>query len=371
MRQTANFGEGLSAGWPGTVYTSVTSARIQCKITRTSRNWRIDEFEAILEHLTNRHQFSDFAVFAETLGRYNLEIKQLEGGSFNAFTQQIFSPTVFIHQVSTSLRVEAAGSPPPDLRTFGIPTVRCQPFVCRDRHSDAKTIQVFRPETELSVITNSKFEAIDVSISEGGLNALNHMWGYPDLDDIVANREMVICDPVKLRRLQDALNYVSVSVYRHRQRLQSDLELQELIRYQIPFLLVDALMTSSVPKVRNTAESRDRALSSAIDYIQSLPGEAVTVEDICLDIGINKRTLQRAFMEKYNVTPKQYLQVQRLNSVYRTLLRSDPTATKIRDVAIDEGYWHMSQFAADYRRLFGELPSTTLNRSGKIGDSFV
>ncbi|MCX2981139.1 hypothetical protein EYC98_09710 [Halieaceae bacterium IMCC14734] len=27
------------------------------------------------------------------------------------------------------------------------------------------------------------------------------------------------------------------------------------------------------------------------------------------------------------------------------------------------GYWHMSQFALDYHRLFGELPSFTLRRS--------
>lgn len=26
------------------------------------------------------------------------------------------------------------------------------------------------------------------------------------------------------------------------------------------------------------------------------------------------------------------------------------------------GYWHMSQFASDYRRMFGELPSDTLKQ---------
>jgi len=28
------------------------------------------------------------------------------------------------------------------------------------------------------------------------------------------------------------------------------------------------------------------------------------------------------------------------------------------------GFWHMGQFARDYRRLFGELPSDTLRCSG-------
>jgi len=34
--------------------------------------------------------------------------------------------------------------------------------------------------------------------------------------------------------------------------------------------------------------------------------------------------------------------------------------TKIGTIANRCGFWHMGRFAADYRRLFGELPSETL-----------
>jgi AraC family ethanolamine operon transcriptional activator len=33
---------------------------------------------------------------------------------------------------------------------------------------------------------------------------------------------------------------------------------------------------------------------------------------------------------------------------------------RIGDVAARWGFWHFSQFSADYRRMFGELPSETL-----------
>ncbi|UCG61547.1 MAG: helix-turn-helix domain-containing protein [Candidatus Zixiibacteriota bacterium] len=36
--------------------------------------------------------------------------------------------------------------------------------------------------------------------------------------------------------------------------------------------------------------------------------------------------------------------------------------TTIADVANHWGFWHMGQFSADYRRLFGELPLETLRR---------
>jgi AraC family ethanolamine operon transcriptional activator len=44
------------------------------------------------------------------------------------------------------------------------------------------------------------------------------------------------------------------------------------------------------------------------------------------------------------------------------VLENDTGATKISDLAFEQGYWHMSQFASDYQRLFGEFPSTTLQR---------
>jgi len=35
----------------------------------------------------------------------------------------------------------------------------------------------------------------------------------------------------------------------------------------------------------------------------------------------------------------------------------------VADVANRHGFWHMGQFAKDYRKTFGELPSETLKRS--------
>jgi AraC family ethanolamine operon transcriptional activator len=34
----------------------------------------------------------------------------------------------------------------------------------------------------------------------------------------------------------------------------------------------------------------------------------------------------------------------------------------IQDIASHWGFWHLSQFAQDYRQLFGELPSDTLHK---------
>ncbi|MFV2073945.1 MAG: helix-turn-helix domain-containing protein, partial [Thermoanaerobaculales bacterium] len=49
----------------------------------------------------------------------------------------------------------------------------------------------------------------------------------------------------------------------------------------------------------------------------------------------------------------------------RRALRSATQPTLVTDVANSWGFWHMGQFAADYRRQFGELPSETLRRASR------
>jgi AraC-like DNA-binding protein len=49
----------------------------------------------------------------------------------------------------------------------------------------------------------------------------------------------------------------------------------------------------------------------------------------------------------------------RLNHVRRRLLSPEWKSRTISRIALDCGFWHLSQFAADYRRMFGETPSAT------------
>jgi AraC-like DNA-binding protein len=75
--------------------------------------------------------------------------------------------------------------------------------------------------------------------------------------------------------------------------------------------------------------------------------------------GASERLLRYAFLERFGVSPKAYLLAVRLNGVRKELRAADPVCTVI-DVANIWGFWHMGQFAADYRRLFGNFPSKRL-----------
>ena len=106
---------------------------------------------------------------------------------------------------------------------------------------------------------------------------------------------------------------------------------------------------------------REANLVQAIEMIEDCGGERLTVAQIVRATGCSERTLQYAFKEHFGIGPKAYLIRRRLNGARDALARNDgPTA--IADVANEWGFWHMGQFAKDYRALFGELPSETLGR---------
>ncbi len=305
-------------------------------------------------------QFTNFEIFADTLNGYDLDFKQIDRGTFSATLQQIECDSVFINRITTTRRLEASGTPPPGLRTFGIPTTDCLPFTWRNKNSSGNTIQIYKPNTELEMITHPFFEAIDISISEDACNILNQQWGLPELDKLIGTREMAVCHPKMMGQLRNTLQAICTTVGDNPDLLKHNINLQNLIKYEVPHLLMQALMTAETQAIKTAPAKRSHALKTAVDHIQTTPLDEISLNKFCSNNDINKRTLQRAFIEQYGISPKFYAKAHHLNSVYKKLLHNDAKTTRIADIACSHGFWHMGQFATDYRRHFGELPSETL-----------
>ena len=101
-------------------------------------------------------------------------------------------------------------------------------------------------------------------------------------------------------------------------------------------------------------------------FVALYAGDNIKIADICHAADVSERTLQYAFVERFGIGPKEYLNAFRLFSARRRLRAADPRTMNVADVANECGFWHLGQFAADYRERFEELPSQTL-RSGSSG----
>lgn len=88
-----------------------------------------------------------------------------------------------------------------------------------------------------------------------------------------------------------------------------------------------------------------------------------SIIDICQQINVSERTLQYSFQKILGLTPNTYLRYLRLNRVQAELANADNPEMTVTNVATHWHFLHLGRFAKDYLRLFGELPSTTLNRA--------
>jgi AraC family ethanolamine operon transcriptional activator len=106
--------------------------------------------------------------------------------------------------------------------------------------------------------------------------------------------------------------------------------------------------------------NRERLVRRADDYMRACLGEPLSLLELCRELGVSERTLHYAFQEVRGLSPMAYFRAVRLNAVRQELKTAADTAT-VHEVAQRWGFWHTGEFAAAYRRLFGELPSQTLN----------
>jgi AraC family ethanolamine operon transcriptional activator len=108
---------------------------------------------------------------------------------------------------------------------------------------------------------------------------------------------------------------------------------------------------------------RPQVLALALSAIRQRPADVLTISDLRRSTGASDRTLHYAFVERYGLPPARFMKAYRLNGARRDLGRLGSQEAKISDVANDWGFWHLGQFAKDYRRWFGELPSETSRRN--------
>lgn len=89
-------------------------------------------------------------------------------------------------------------------------------------------------------------------------------------------------------------------------------------------------------------------------------GRDLHISRLASEVGVSRRALEYAFHEEVGFGPAHYIQRLRLNAVRQALAGQEGP---IGDVTARFGIWHLSRFAAQYKDLFGELPSETLRRA--------
>lgn len=301
--------------------------------------------------------FDDFDALSAAARGWDLDLRPLSRGPFNSGLVQAVTKNAMFAYAQFGGHLRQTGSAPPGYRTFGIPAQAGLRFQWRGSKVLGNQIILFPPGGELHCFSRPDFEIFTLSLTEGCLEAIAYEQG------IAGSRRLfeggvLNCDPAAVDRLRTDLANINCRLT-HESAHSSLGQPVETLESRLAHSLVEVAATSLRRTDRGTRR-RERALWRVESSLAENTRRRLSIRDLSLTAGVSVRTLELLFREELGVSPKRYLRAYRLNNVRRTLQNANGRPVAIGEIADRWGFTHLSQFAADYRELFGERPSETL-----------
>jgi AraC family ethanolamine operon transcriptional activator len=141
---------------------------------------------------------------------------------------------------------------------------------------------------------------------------------------------------------------------------------QRLVREDLIPLLLEALITGPSQRILRPP-ARIEIVKDVQRWLLDHPMEPVTLADLCREAHASRRTLIQGFQDHLGMGPMAYVKLVRLHGIRRLLLQAEPGEIRIGALADMWGFHNPGHFAADFRRVFGESPRETLQRSPRDG----
>jgi len=179
--------------------------------------------------------------------------------------------------------------------------------------------------------------------------------------------------PLRFEAVMDAVDGASASWWRMARYFIAELERSSVLYEQLAFTrdiessLIKGLILA---QPNNYSDELGEVLQvklphylvRARQYIHDNAREAIHLEDLETAAGVSRFKLFEAFKKYLALSPMVYLKKFRLNAVRREILEHG-SARNISEIALGWGFTHLGRFSAEYRKLFNEAPSATLQRN--------
>lgn len=247
-------------------------------------------------------------------------------------------------------------------RVFGIPMTQVGTVRFGTQLIDADMPVTLGPGQELDYRTPPMLDMMSIVLSAEKLSELSITLDGIDLESTLGGSHCLASDTIGLMELRNFMQSLFQVL-----KITPELLTYPAVRKGLCHALLTSLL-GAFSNQDNRYEGNQRTLQHKLiverakQYILEAPQEPLTIAELCSMIGVSRRTLQTCFQKIMGTNPVHYLRAVRLNQVRRALRQSTAQKLKVQDIACNWGFWHLSSFTSDYKRMFGELPSQTLHR---------
>jgi len=299
--------------------------------------------------------FTDSEEWSAVLSDWNLQFRQLDCGPLQASIDRVISSKLVVQRVQLSRRFHQCGFAPHGVLTFGIPDLGDSIKWYGDS-AHKRSMMNFNRRNGFDAVSEVGFAANTFSIGSVAFEQEASAMGMPmSVDQVTDSAEQFLVGTADLNRMRTIVSGLLTVTARDTFSESIVEELQnDLIQ-----LLVQSVANPDALTAKSNYTQRQQAADRALELIRTSTNTS-TLGEIYEYAGVSYRTLNRAFKERFGVSPKQYIVATRLAEARRALVSSQGSV-RITDVASNWGFWHLGRFARDYKRMFGELPSDTLN----------
>ena len=290
---------------------------------------------------------------AQNLTRWQQQYDQLTPGRFYGRLDEIVLPALQVFKEHTGQALRQECRVWEDSLWLGIPP-RSAGSRINGQPLDAQQVMCRPGGRDFELVTPEAFDIYGVVIRLPALYAAAERQGIT-LDEqwMTAPRRHV--NPVTLRALLFLLErLLGQQQSAIAERLHQDILLTGLLE------LLDAQQPSK--ELPPSYVHRKAVVDRVKQYVDEHLEAPITMEALCELTHVSRRTLQYSFTTILGISPLQFLRLTRLNRVRRALRAAEPPQT-VTEIATYWGFWHLGQFAHDYKQQFGECPSHTLNQS--------
>jgi AraC family ethanolamine operon transcriptional activator len=292
---------------------------------------------------------------------FNLELLQIDQGTFRAEGMQARLGDVLLGTARFGRALVQTWKSPAQLIAIAVATSRAS-ALWRGTSFGHSDLLVAGPEAEIELVSMPGFGVTVASFPVHRFQRAAELCGRGSLVDGARCTVVRLPKAHAARELGTATRTLILDVLAN----PSDARDPEWEQAKGDDLLHRMVLTVSggvpVAQSKHNAE-RAQLLEQAVSAIRERPADVLTVTDLCGITGASERTLNYAFVERYGLPPARFMKACRLNGARKDLGRIDTREFKISDVANKWGFWHLGQFAKDYRLWFGELPSETFRRN--------
>jgi AraC family ethanolamine operon transcriptional activator len=302
---------------------------------------------------------------AANLKQWKQIYEQMTPGHFVGSVHELCYRGVQVFRETTSQAVHESGAPWKGSRAIGVPLRVEGAALFRGQPVDTDVLVTLGGDDELDFYTPRGFDILGLVVDEGALEAHARQVEHRDLAAAFGVNSVLRPDSGRLGEFRRLLLSVLQSLdanpaalrFRQTQRVLE----QSLLRALIA-VVVDA---DDGPAPKPPCPSRQHIVDAAKAYMRSHIDQAITVADLCMELGVSRRTLQYSFQQVLGLNPVRFLRAMRLNGVRRDLKAAATSAGSVLEIAGRWGFWHAGHFVTDYKRMFSELPSETLRRKGR------